>query len=256
MSTTTLTPGSPAQLYRDRREQGADHAEAISTVQHAYGRRDWEAVLVRVRHEIEHPEPLQIGDPVEEAQLPHPLDAVEAEIRAKINSLTALRQTLSLDAIGNEPKSEELAGVESDLAGAKAELERIDLARREAQKREQAEQQQTEAAAREPLLRRARLLQGKREASARRVDSAFKSAAEALAQHQVIVAEQTHTLTAAGDSDAWRAATQPWMVGCAFAVALREGGVQADWYDPDTAMIARAAPLAENDFTPIEPAKK
>jgi hypothetical protein len=250
-------PASPTALYKTRREAGDDHAKAVRQVAHSYRRRpkELEPILVRARNEMDRPEPEAV-EPPQETPEPHPLAAVEVEIRARLDSLSALRQTLALDALGDKAKAEELAGVEADLAGAHAELERVPLARREAEIRERAEREQAEAAAREPLLRRARLLQAKREASARRVDGAFKSAAEALAQHHAIVAEQTHTLTAAGDSDAWRAATQPWMVACAFAVALRQAGVQAEWFDPDTAMIGHAAPLAELDFRPIEPARK
>jgi hypothetical protein len=254
MSTTIAPikrPSSPEGQYRQLREAGIDHAEAVRKVSHSYQRPTTEiARLVRrVREEVEHPAP-EAPEPEPEQAEPDRFDVVETEIRGTIADLEGRRASLALDALTDERKARELGDVEARLAGARAELERVGLARAEAERRELAEHEQAKAKAVADARRRASELQVDREAAARAVDEGAAAFATALAAHQRICAEQASVL--GGD---WRQVLPPqYVLEAAFAHALNEASAPVPAAELSSLTINRAAPLAALDPHVIEPA--
>lgn len=245
------TPGSPEAQYRMLREGGHGHAEAVRKVSHSYQRPTTEiARLVRrVREEVERPTP-EAPEPEPVEQEPDRFDAVETEIRGTIADLEQTRASLALDALTDERKARELGDVEARLAGARAELERVGLARTEAERRELAEHEEAKAKAVADTRRRASELQVDREAAARAVDEGAAAFATALAAHQRICAEQASVL--GGD---WRQVLPPqYVLEAAFAHALNEASAPVPAAELSSLTINRAAPLAALDPHVIEPA--
>jgi len=60
------------------------------------------------------------------------LDAIEADVRTRIEELQGERQRLSLDSLSHGEARQEWAAVSSELDEAQAELRRVELARTEA----------------------------------------------------------------------------------------------------------------------------
>ncbi len=251
-TTPVRTPGSPEAQYRQLREGGHGHAQAIRKVSHSYQRpvNEIERLVRRVREEIERPAPEAEPEPVEQAE-PDRFDAVETEIRGTIAELERSRASLALDALSDERKARELGDVEARLAGARAELERVGLARTEAERRELAEHEEAKAKATADARRRASELQVDREAAARAVDEGAAAFATALAAHQRICAEQASVL--GGD---WRQVLPPqYVLEAAFAHALNEASAPVP-AELSHLTINRAAPLAALDPHVIEPAEQ
>jgi hypothetical protein len=182
-----------------------------------------------------------------------PLDGAGREIRDRITALEAERQRLSLDALADPKARGQLGKVETELADARADGERLALARVEARHREQEEAKRAERQAVEAAVHRARELQADREAAAARVDRAALAFAQALAEHQGVSAGQAEALTDAGRPDTWRTVIAPaWVLQAAFAHALLEAGAPVPG-ELDQMAISRHSPLAALDVHVVEP---
>jgi hypothetical protein len=207
MATTAASrstvPSSPTSHYRARREAGSDHERAVAEVSHSYGRNDFGHLLARVRDEYEHAEAIQSQDDrVALDDPPAPVDdaftVAEDQVRAKIATLTALRQALSFDAIADATKANELAGVESDLAAAERELERTRLARAESTRREREAQEVAEQERRAKAQERAAELGEQRQRADQKLTKAGVGFAQALAAVEGIAAQQSEAMSDAG----------------------------------------------------------
>jgi len=252
MSTTiTRTPGSPTDQYRKLREGGDDHERAVAAVAHSYQytSAQVEEMMKRPRREVEYPEPVAEPEPEPVAETPEPdrFDVVESEIRARIAQHEQARSTLALDALTDDAKARELADVEARLAGAQAELERLGLARAEAQRREKAELKQAERQAREDRQKRASELQADREKAAAKVDRTARAFADALAAHQGIAVAQAQVL----DADLQRVVPAQWHLECGLAYALREAGAPSPC--ELSSMVRFIGPFAALDPHLIDP---
>jgi hypothetical protein len=270
MATTAIVnPSSLEQMYHQQRDGGADHDEAARVCTHSFGggrrRRDLDWRLDRVRAAWERdqpPERVEDKPPVE--PVADPLDAAEQDARSRIEALQRERQALALDSLTDDDARSALASVESELAETAAELERIALARIEAQRREAAsrdhEQQEAIAAA----MREAASLQGDREKAAARVDRTATAFAEALAAHHDLAARQARALGATGFPRR-EIEPAPWMLEGALMRALSDvPNMPRNWahraggmFAPDQHLAVRrmraAKPLAETDCRPVEP---
>jgi hypothetical protein len=204
-------------------------------VHHSYGRADLGPLLERVREEYEHAESVQShGDRAALDDPPAPVDnaftVAEDQVRAKIATLTALRQTLSFDAIADATKANELAGVESDLAAAESELERTHLARAEFNRRRREAELSARQEARARALQRADELAGRREQADRKLSDAGRKFGLALASVEAIAAQQADALSATGHPNAWQAVTPTaGQLQRVLATSLAEAGASAQW---------------------------
>ena len=122
------------------------------------------------------------------------VEALAADARRRIQELAEARQRLASDAISDEDARQELANVESELAAADAELERMSLARAEGERRDVEARERAEAKRRAAALECARTLQSQREAAALKVDRGAKALAEALTELDRVCGEQAEQL--------------------------------------------------------------
>jgi hypothetical protein len=127
------------------------------------------------------------------------LDAIEEDARRRIGELTEARGRLSLDAIGDEAARQELANVESELAAAEGELQRVELARTEFGRREQEAQHQVEEKRQRAAQRRADTLERELAKDAAAVDEGAQLFATALAAFIAREGELQRELRLAGN---------------------------------------------------------
>lgn len=266
MSATATTPArSLEESYTRARENGHDHREATRRAEHAFGggRRSSELAhrIARARDawDADH-QPLMVGDHVDEAPTspepePDAFNEPEQEIRKRIEELETQRGVLSLDALTDKAKANELAEVESRIETAKIELNRIGLARTEHRRREQAEREAEEQATIAAALDQASALQRDRLQAAGKVDRAARALGEALAKHQAFAVEQGQALLAAGRITDLR---QSIPADLTLEGALAHGlAGAAPWIDFSSAAGARfCRPLAEQDPRHVEPTAK
>jgi hypothetical protein len=235
MIETIAAPG-PSDLYRDRRDRGDDHDQAVRQVCHMYGRSPQELgpTLERARAEFENPTPEIIEPEQEIAESPAPstFDVAESELQQKIAELQERRGELSLDALTSEDARRELTSVEQELEAADREVCRVALARREDDRRQRLAAEQAEAARVQAALDRAAELAGDRERAEAKLTKAAAELAPSIAGVHDVAAKQAAALSEAGRDDAWRQATpSPSPI---VARALVERGLPTDWLTPFT----------------------
>jgi hypothetical protein len=189
---------------------------------------------------------------------PTDIDVIEQQLRERIEELGDRRQALALDALNSPEAREQLVDVESRLAGARAELEHVDLARVETDRRA-AEASEAEAQAkRDAGLDRARELQTVRELAAKRFDKAAKALAAAADEFCTASVHQERELAAAGirpGRHGLRVGFKPWQLEVALRTALdRRPGVlrMFGMRFPHYPMNVRR-PLADLVGRPVEP---
>src|SRR5207249_2604099 len=111
------------------------------------------------------------------------------------------------------------------------ELQRVHMAKAEAIRRqvEDTEREQQKVVA--DGMKRAGELEHDRQQAAQRVDRAFRAAADALAAHQGIAAQQAQALSEAGrHPEGWRTVMTPgWVIEAALCHALTTAGAPAAW---------------------------
>jgi hypothetical protein len=231
---STIAPASPSQHYLSLRETGSGHESALQAVAHAYGRTPQELLdngVANLWDQLQRSEPVAVEQPQDDQRSADPFTAAETGARARIDSLTALRQPLALDAIGSADKRQELDGVEADLAAAESELERIRLARQESAKREREQAQQARQARREKAQARVDELAEQRTKAEQRMARSAADFARAVAATDALSAQQVGALAEAGHSQADRAQLSVPEVRATLVRALASQNVRADWLD-------------------------
>jgi hypothetical protein len=199
-----------SQFYKQIRGEGLTHDEAIERVCATYSypnqQSDVEGWLAEARREVENPAaPEPEPEPVAEAE-PDPLDELEQDARARVAELEQQRARLSLDAtIGDEPAkreaADELRSVESELASARAELQRLPLARAERDRRAAQAAEEAQRVVCEKAGTKIGPLQKRVSAAAASVDEAARRLAEAIRTHAQLDEQLTETReTATGEA--------------------------------------------------------
>lgn len=229
MNATTEVPSSPSAHYRARRKAGSDHERAVHEVQYSYGRTDLAPLLDRVRVEYE-----QAGaiEPQGDRAAPAPEDdaftVAENHVRAKIATLTALRQSLAFDAIADATRANELRGVECDLVAAESELERAHLARTESNRRDREAEELLKAEARAKAQERAAELGEQRQKADAKLTKTASEFAKALGAVESIAAQQSQALSDAGRG--WQSLSfSPGQLQRLVAAALIEANAPTGW---------------------------
>jgi hypothetical protein len=235
-SVNTVAAPGPADLYRDRRDRGDGHDQAVRQVCHMYGRSPEEMapILARARAEFENPTPEVIEPEQEIAESPAPstFDVAENELLQKIAELQERLGELSLDALTSEDARRELTSVEQELEVADREVSRVALARREDDRRQRLAAEQAEAARVQAALDRAAELAGDRERAEAKLTKAAVELARSIAGVHDVAAKQAVALSEAGRDDAWRQ-TMPSPLSTV-AQALLARGLPTDWLTPFT----------------------
>ena len=185
------------------------------------------------------------------------LDVLEAAARDNVQRLEEARSRLALDGLGGDPEVRaELESVESELAGALGELDRIDLARAEQARRRLEAEQDARQEAQEAAYTEARRIQADRDRAARGVDSGAAKLAAALADYATCCERQIATLSRAGMRPDVRsgAALRNFSVEAALKFALREQHVE-NALDLPPIRPQHVKPLRESDARLVEPLK-
>ena len=186
------------------------------------------------------------------------LDVLEAAARDNVQRLVDARARLALDGLGGDPEVRtELEAVESEMAGANGELERIDLARAERARRELEAEKDARQEAQQAAHEEARRIQVDRERAARGFDSAAVKLACALADYERCCTRQVAALTRAGMRHDLRSAAslRSGRVEAALKHALREQHVE-NALDLPPVRPQHVKPLRETDPRIVEPLKE
>jgi hypothetical protein len=227
---TTIAPASPSAFYRVRRQEGSDHPRAVREVEHAYQRNDLGQLLAREQVRYEQAAELPDDAPVRDdhAVQADAFTVAEDELRARIATLTALRQSLAFGAIADATKANELAGVEHDLMAAERELERTALARAESTYRQREAQQQAQQEAVRQALKRAGELGVERDRAGVKLNKAAATFASAIAALDAVASEQSQVLESVGRPGG---RLSPQEVRDVLVRALALQGMRADWLE-------------------------
>lgn len=247
-SVTIVNVEASPELWRSyRRQRLIDEArgKAASVVLEAAGiphgerdplhraliRREMETGLRPSRAEVEADEAADAAQLASvPAAEPGSLEAIETDARARVVELEASRGRLALDALTDRDAAQELADVESELTAARAEIERVGLARGEQERRQVEAAEQAERQAAEQADADAAALQPAVREAAEAVDRAADVFAAAVAAYRDVRSEQAALMVAAGHGDgaAGVRAYRPAAVVDALAVALRARSVNLD----------------------------
>lgn len=260
------TPTGPADLYRQLREGEMDAATAVEEVARSYGRNPREPSLRDTLRAAEQRHQEAAADAAVQPELepepePDKFETARAEVEARMAALRDERQRLSLDALTDAGARKRLAAVERQLDECEAELDRVELARREQARRQAEAIEAAENERRQQALTHARELQAEREKAAHAVDLAAARFARELRKFDRITTEQETTLRRVGARNAAdMARPRSWQIEAALMHALREAGCPHGiialeaFAGPAHIGPGWVRPLAESDARPIEPA--
>jgi hypothetical protein len=250
-------PTTPAEVYIDSRLRDEPPETAAERARHAYqifhpqrlseelagAEEAFEAELARRQEEAAAPPAVE-----QEPEVPT-LDAMETDARQRREALKERRQRLSLDATRDEAACLALSEVEADIEATETEIERIDLARHEAERRAPLEAAEREEKAK--LVVAAEKQAARLPAAAKAVDVAAEAFAKTVATHRQLARRARELREEAGIQ-------RPAPFGftgsdSAYELALRHALGQHDVGDvverpPSSFGHAPASPLAEPDM--------
>lgn len=195
---------SEAALYKQLRRDGLGHDAAIERVCDQYGHRGSGASeyvsrwLESARREVEAPAAAAVEPDPEPEPDADPLDELERDANEKIAGLEEQRSRLALDATTDDAHAkaeaaQELRDVESELAAARAELERLPLARAERQRRERQAAAEAERETRQKAGAKIPALGKRVAAAASSVDDCAAKLAASIALHAQLVEQLAET---------------------------------------------------------------
>jgi hypothetical protein len=187
-------------------------------------------------------------------------DALQADALAELEQLREQRAHLALESLTNPKAAARLGKVEEDVREAERRIERIDLARSEAERQALEAEHAAEAQARADALQRARGLQAERQRLAGQVDEAAAAYAAALRAWDRVTTDQEASLRLAGwpGDTAAMARPRPWMIECGLAHALRTAGCPRGIIELGSVVglpQQHIRQLAAADARPVEPSE-
>lgn len=180
------------------------------------------------------------------------------ETRARLVALQGERQSLALDLFRDPHASQRLEAVETEIAEAEVELERLAAASAEQERRIAEAQTDAEDQAKAEAMDRARSLQRDREKRAAEVDRAIVKFVSAVGKHAAVCEDQRRALLDAGRKEtADQAQARGFYVEGALLrelwAARRQGPLPPLDRMPSIPPDHRR-PLAESDPRPVDPA--
>ena len=161
-------------------------------------------------------------------------DEIEQEHQAKLAALDERRQSLSLDAVTDDAKREELDDVESQMRVTQTHLERITAARQEHDRRETERLAEAERQRKRDALQKANDLNPARQKVAVKVDQAMAALVKSIQDYSDLAHKQQALMLDGGRTFAAQVTLEPYMVEQAFAHALRDSSDEvrhatSDW---------------------------
>lgn len=259
MSTATISvPGSAEELYRQSRDGGHSHDQAVAAACRAYDRKPPELAVrlnrARTAWEADQAPVVEPELPPAPVAEPDPFDARREAFAGQIAGLEGKRAPLALSALDDPKAKARLAKLDVQIQSLRADIEHVELARQESARQDAQQTAEADRERRANALDRARELQADREAAAVTVDRALKAAAEALAEHQGVCHLQLRALNDAGRACGWREVLpNDEVLRRALAFALTAGSAPAGWLDLGHQSVVLAAPLSDTDTHPIDP---
>lgn len=173
------------------------------------------------------PEPAPVEVEPQPEREPDPLDLIEQDARGRIARLEDDRGRLSLDALDEHAREDvrlELANVESELVAARAELERVGLARGERGRRDAEARESAERDAGAAALVEAAKLAKQLAAQARAVDAAAKKYAAEAASFAALHERHHDSLVVAREREPGRGGAPSAVLAGALDFHLRDVG--------------------------------